>query len=121
MMRTETQIRQFTLTEPALNEALQSLSDEGWDIASVQSLPNFRWLVLISRQRMEATRPSAKSRFKRDDAYALEGHYLQKLETVARRLDDPKTLTFDDRRDLANLMNLILSDTTRMERHDDEH
>lgn len=43
-----------------------------------------------------------------DQVYAFEGRDLQKIEAVAQRLDDPKTLTFDDRRDLANLLNLML-------------
>lgn len=49
------------------------------------------------------------SRFNPDDPYAFEGDRLQKLEGVSRRLNDPKPLTWDDRRDLANLIDLVLS------------
>jgi hypothetical protein len=50
------------------------------------------------------------NRFDRDEVYALEGHQLQKLEGVSQRLNDMRPLTWDDRRDLANRIDLILSD-----------
>jgi hypothetical protein len=48
------------------------------------------------------------------DAYLLEARWLPKLQGIAARLDDPRTLSFDDRRDLANLLNLIISDVGNM-------
>jgi hypothetical protein len=60
------------------------------------------------------------SRFDPDEAYALEGDRMQKLEHIARRLDNSASLSFDARRDLANLINLILSEAVRMEKFDDQ-
>lgn len=47
-------------------------------------------------------------------AYYCEDRNFRHIETVARRLDDPKTVSFDDRRDLANLLNLVLSEMRKL-------
>jgi hypothetical protein len=52
----------------------------------------------------------AGSRFDIDETYWLDGDRLRKLEQIARGLDSPASLSFDMRRDLANLINLILSE-----------
>jgi hypothetical protein len=52
----------------------------------------------------------AASRFDRDEVYMLEGNRLQKLEAVAAALYGGIALSFDRRRDLANMINLILAE-----------
>lgn len=50
------------------------------------------------------------SRFEEDTVYALEGRRLRQIEEIAVKLDYPKPLSWDERRDAANLINLILSE-----------
>jgi len=41
--------------------------------------------------------------------YCLEPHCFEHLRKVSKRLNDPAALSWDDRRDLANLIDLIRS------------
>jgi len=43
-------------------------------------------------------------------AIAFEPCRVESIRSVARRLDDPRAMTWDDRRDLANLLNLVIHD-----------
>lgn len=47
--------------------------------------------------------------FDPDIDYALAGDCFNKLRQIADQLDDPRSLSFDQRRDMANLINLMLS------------
>ena len=42
-------------------------------------------------------------------AYAFEPEDVAKLKAVSARLNSPRALSFDNRRDLANLIDLICS------------
>ena len=42
-------------------------------------------------------------------AYALEPEDRDKLKAISARLNSPRALSFDNRRDLANLIDLICS------------
>jgi len=42
--------------------------------------------------------------------YAFDEHWLKKVRGIGARLNEPRALTFDDRRDLANLLDLFLSE-----------
>lgn len=50
-----------------------------------------------------------------DIDYALAGNCFSKLRQIAVQLDDPRSLSFDQRRDMANLINLILSKATPLD------
>lgn len=47
-------------------------------------------------------------------AYELEPHHFKKLREISARLNSPKPLDWDDRRDLANLIDLICMQAIRI-------
>lgn len=51
-----------------------------------------------------------RSRFKDDAIYTIEGRRLRRLEEISALLNQPGTLTFDQRRDAANMIDLALSE-----------
>ena len=49
-----------------------------------------------------------------DGVYYLEAEQLRRLERVAVRLDDVHSLSWDDRRNLANLINLTMMEVQKV-------
>lgn len=53
-------------------------------------------------------------RFDRDKSYGLGGSRLKALTAVSAALNDPTPMSFDKRRNLANLIDLVLNDAVAL-------
>lgn len=54
------------------------------------------------------------ARFNPDDSFVVEGRRLNKLAEISKLLNDSRPITFDQRRDAANMIDLVLSEAVKV-------